>query len=151
MKKIKASLIISLFLIFSFLVNACAERDGTINCFPNQIINAQILLNGYPKLLTQQWDYTKGETGTSNRGLIIFFNGSSYTIYDRNAPHLCPDTNTTLEVIKDSDGFLKIYCPKDGAKWLLQNGHANNTQASGIPKRYRYQIDAMTNAMMVFN
>lgn len=151
MKKIKASLIISLFLIFSFLVNACAERDGTINCFPHQIINAQILLNGYPKLLTQQWDYTKGEIGTGNRGLIIFFNGSSYTIYDRNTPHLCPDTNTTLEVIKDSDGFLKIYCPKDGAKWLLQNGQPNNTQASGIPKRYRYQIDAMTNAMMVFN
>lgn len=139
-------------LIFSILtiLNNCSERDGTVNCFPNQHINATLLLNGYTKLITQQWEYTKGETGTGSRGLIIYKSSRGYIVYNRNAPHLCPDTNTTLEVIKDNDGFLKIYCPKDGAKWLLENGQPNNQQATGIPKSYQYQLDPMTNSMYIY-
>lgn len=153
MKKFKIISILFLILITSALLTfkSCVDRDGTSNCFPRQLINAQILLNSYTKLITQQWEYTKGETGTGNRGLIIYFDGRTYFVYDRNAPHICPDNNTTLEVIKDTDGFLKIHCPKDGAKWLLQNGQPNNSQASGIPKIYRYQVDPLTNTMMIFN
>lgn len=153
MRKIKTSFILFSILIISALLisKSCVERDGTVNCFPQQIINAQILLNGYPKLMTQEWDYTKGEIGTGTRGLIIYKLGDRYIVYDRNAPHLCPDASTTLEVIKDSDGFMKIYCPKDGAKWILQNGQPNNSQATGIPKTYRYQFDASINALNVYN
>ena len=134
-----------------FTIISCTERDGTVNCFPQQIINAQILLNGYSKIITQEWDYTKGEIGTGTRGLIIYKLGDRYIVYDRNAPHLCPDASTTLEVIKDNDGFLKIYCPKDGAKWILQNGEPNNSQATGIPKKYPYHFDASINALNIYN
>ncbi len=137
MKKILSATIIFFFLIFSSLIiTSCSERDGTSSCFPVQQINAELFINGYANLIKQQWDYTKGEAGTGYPGLIIFDSGNGYIVYDRNAPHLCPDTNTTLEVIKDTDGFFKIHCPKDGAKWLLQTGAPQNSQAKGIPKTY---------------
>lgn len=140
-----------LFLIFSLLSIKSCERDGTSSCFPNDIINTEIFLNGYTNLMTATWEYTKGEVGTGSRGLIIFQKASGeYKIYNRNAPHLCPGEDTTLTVITDDDGFLKIYCPKDGAKWLLQNGEPQNFQATGIPKNdYSYSISS-SNVMSIY-
>lgn len=128
----------SIFLIFSSL--SCADRDGTVSCFPRQIIDFEVNLNGstyYQLNNPEGYVYTKGEYGTGIRGLIIYNSGNGFLAYDRNAPHLCPDGDTTtLEVIKDTDGFLKIYCPKDGAKWLLQNGQPLE-KASTPAKQYR--------------
>jgi len=136
----------SIFLVFSGLqtLQTCSDRDGTVSCFPRQYINFQINLNGaaYYKLLNPGgWDYTKGEDGTGSRGLIIYnLDGRHFKIYDRNAPHLCPDgESTTLEVITDTDGILKVFCPKDKAKWLMFNGEPKqNVQVP--PKTYPYTI-----------
>lgn len=131
-------------------LNSCSERDGTVSCFPNELINAELFINGYNNLNTLGWEYTKGETGTGTRGLIIYKSGNGFKIYDRNAPHVCPSTNTTLEVIKDTDGFYKIYCPKDGAKWLLQTGEPNNTLAKGIPRSYQYNYNITTGILYIY-
>lgn len=128
---------VAILLIFSVLkiLNSCKERDGTSNCFPLSTIDAELYINSYVNLQTKNWDYSKGEEGTGTRGLIIFYNNSKYIVYDRNAPHICPDTNTTLEVIEEN-GFLYLYCAKDGAKWWINDGSPRNSQATGIPKSY---------------
>lgn len=133
---------LSILLIFSLLkiINSCQERDGTSSCFPRSTIDAELYINSYVNLQTKNWDYTKGEVGTGTRGLIIFFSGTKYIVYDRNAPHLCPDTNTTLEVVEEN-GFLYLYCPKDGAKWLINDGSPRNSFAKGVPKTYRYSLN----------
>lgn len=138
MANILVKTLFSIILIFSSL--SCADRDGTVSCFPRQIIDFEVNLNGstyYQLNNPEGYVYTKGEYGTGTRGLIIYNSGNGFLAYDRNAPHLCPNgEETTLEVIKDTDGFLKIYCPKDGAKWLLQNGQPLE-KASTTPKQYR--------------
>ena len=135
-------------LIFSLLslVISCESRAETVSCFPSQIINVQLNLNlpAYAiDLNTKGWIYIN-EQQSGTRGLILVKTGTGFKIYDRNAPHLCPDANTTLEV-KDN---IKIVCPKDSAEWILQDG--TPIKGSGLPpKSYDYSYNAATGDLLI--
>ena len=109
------------FIVYSiFSSTACSSREDTVSCFPNQIINVQLNLNlpAYSNALnTNGWVYIN-EQQSGSRGLILVKTGTGFKVYDRNAPHLCPDSNTMLEVHSN----IKIVCPKDGAEWILTDG-----------------------------
>ena len=136
-------------LIFSLLslVISCESRADTVSCFPSQIINVQLNLNlpAYANdLNTKGWIYIN-EQQSGTRGLILVKTGTGFKVYDRNAPHLCPDANTTLEV-KDR---IKIVCPKDGAEWILQDG--TPIKGSGLPpKSYDYSYNAATGELLIY-
>ena len=142
---LKAFFILLVFSLLS-LVISCESRAETVSCFPSQIINVQLNLNlpAYAiDLNTKGWIYiNKQQSGT--RGLILVKTGTGFKIYDRNAPHLCPDANTTLEV-KDN---IKIVCPKDSAEWILQDG--TPIKGSGLPpKSYDYSYNAATGDLLI--
>ena len=142
---LKAFFILLVFSLLS-LVISCESRAETVSCFPSQIINVQLNLNlpAYANdLNTKGWIYIN-EQQSGTRGLILVKTGTGFKIYDRNAPHLCPDTNTTLEV-KDN---IKIVCPKDGAEWILQDG--TPIKGSGLPpKSYEYSYNAATGDLLI--
>ena len=135
-------------LIFSLLslVISCESRAETVSCFPSQIINVQLNLNlpAYANdLNTKGWIYIN-EQQSGTRGLILVKTGTGFKVYDRNAPHLCPDANTTLEVQNN----IKIVCPKDGAEWILQDG--TPIKGSGLPpKFYEYSYNAATGDLLI--
>ena len=136
-------------LIFSLLslVISCESRAETVSCFPSQIINVQLNLNlpAYANdLNTKGWIYIN-EQQSGTRGLILVKTGTGFKVYDRNAPHLCPDANTTLEVQNN----IKIVCPKDGAEWILQDG--TPIKGSGLPpKSYDYSYNAATGELLIY-
>jgi len=144
---------ISLFLLvltFSLLTfsTSCSERNETVSCFPNAPISLQLNLNlpSYYKLQTVgSWVYVN-EVGSGTRGLIVVRVTSGFKIYDRNAPHICPDTNTTLEVKNETT----ILCPQDNAEWILITGQPTSV-AKIAPKMYPYSFDANTNILSVYN
>ena len=116
---LKAFFILLVFSLLS-LVISCESRAETVSCFPSQIINVQLYtsLPAYRNLNTMGgWIYIN-EQQSGTRGLIVVNTGTGFKVYDRNAPHLCPDSNTTLEVQNN----MKIVCPKDGAEWILTDG-----------------------------
>ena len=128
---LKAFFILLIFSLLS-LVISCESRADTVSCFPSQIINVQLNLNlpAYAiDLNTKGWIYIN-EQQSGTRGLILVKTGTGFKVYDRNAPHLCPDANTTLEVKDD----IKIVCPKDGAEWILQEG--TPIKGSGLPPKF---------------
>ena len=135
-------------LVFSLLslVISCESRAETVNCFPSQIINVQLNLNlpAYANdLNTKGWIYIN-EQQSGTRGLILVKTGTGFKVYDRNAPHLCPDANTTL-IVQDR---IKIVCPKDGAEWILQDG--TPIKGSGLPpKSYDYSYNAATGDLLI--
>mgnify|MGYP003583621631 FL=1 len=139
----------SLLLIFSTLIiNSCGNREETVSCFPEVPINVVINLNlpAYYELQNVNgWIYLNQiESGT--RGLIIVRTTNGFKVFDRNAPHICPDNNTTLIV----DSNIKIVCPKDGAEWILLTGEP--TKISQVsPKTYRYNFDSNANVLSIFN
>ena len=143
---LKAFFILLVFSLLS-LVISCESRAETVSCFPSQIINVQLNLNlpAYANdLNTKGWIYIN-EQQSGTRGLILVKTGTGFKIYDRNAPHLCPDANTTLEV-KDR---IKIVCPKDGAEWILQDG--TPIKGSGLPpKSYEYSYNAATGIISIY-
>lgn len=110
--------LIPILLIFSILkiLNSCGNREETTSCFPNQLISVQINISlpAYYQLQNVGgWVYIS-EQQSGTRGLIIYrASATSFKIYDRNAPHICPDTNTTLEV----EGGTLVICKK-----TMQNG-----------------------------
>lgn len=131
-------------------LSSCSGRDNTVNCFPEQHINVQIDLNlpAYAsKLDLNNWIYiTEQQSGT--RGLILVRTGTypdyKFKVYDRNAPHICPDVNTTLEV----QGDIKLVCPKDNAEWILSTGEP--IKVSGIPpKTYNAYYNAATGIISI--
>ncbi len=136
-------------LIFSLLslVISCESRAETVSCFPSQIINVQLDLNlpAYANdLNTKGWIYIN-EQQSGTRGLILVKTGTGFKVYDRNAPHLCPDANTTL-IVQDR---IKIVCPKDGAEWILQDG--TPIKGSGLPpKSYDYSYNAATGNFLIY-
>ena len=136
-------------LVFSLLslVISCESRAETVSCFPSQIINVQLNLNlpAYRNLNTMGgWIYIN-EQQSGTRGLIVVNTGTGFKVYDRNAPHLCPDANTTLEVQNN----IKIVCPKDGAEWILQDG--TPIKGSGLPpKSYDYSYNAATGIISIY-
>ena len=143
---LKAFFILLIFSLLS-LVISCESRAETVSCFPSQIINVQLNLNlpAYANdLNTKGWIYIN-EQQSGTRGLILVKTGTGFKVYDRNAPHLCPDTNTTLEVQNN----IKIVCPKDGAEWILQDG--TPIKGSGLPpKSYDYSYNAATGIISIY-
>lgn len=137
-------------LIFSLLkiLTSCGNREETTSCFPNQNISVQINLS-LPAYYQLQniggWIYIS-EQQSGTKGLIITKTSSGFKIYDRNAPHICPDTNTTLEV----EGGTLVICKKDNAKWFLNSGAP--AEISPYPlKQYFYSFNASTNVLNIYN
>ena len=143
---LKAFFILLIFSLLS-LVISCESRAETVSCFPSQIINVQLNLNlpAYAiDLNTKGWIYIN-EQQSGTRGLILVKTGTGFKVYDRNAPHLCPDANTTL-IVQDR---IKIVCPKDGAEWILQDG--TPIKGSGLPpKSYEYSYNAATGIISIY-
>lgn len=149
MKRRISILLCSTLLIFSALIaNSCDNREETVSCFPNTPINVILNLNlpAYYQLQNVGgWIYVnEQESGT--RGLIIVRTTNGFKAYDRNAPHICPDNNTTLSV----ENNIKIVCPKDKAEWILLTGEP--TAISQVsPKTYRSNLDPNTGILTIFN
>lgn len=153
-KKNRALFIFILIISILTINNSCSERNETVSCFPNVPINAVINLSlpAYYNLLTpNSWAYTRGEAGTGTRGLIIYSTSNGFMIYDRNAPHICPDNETTLEV---DNGGTFVICPKDKAKWALFNGQPQEGETvpkTGL-KTYRYyDYNPNTKVLTIYN
>ncbi|GAB0156415.1 hypothetical protein CHRYSEOSP005_16800 [Chryseobacterium sp. Alg-005] len=149
MKKTFSILSIFTLLIFSNLsINSCGSTDDTVSCFPNTPINVTLNLNLPAYNVLNQvggWMYVN-EQQSGTRGLIIVrASDTNFKVYDRNAPHICPDTNTTLEV-KDN---ISIICPKDNATWILLTGQP--TAVSSVPpKTYPYNYDPSGKILTVY-
>ena len=142
---LKAFFILLVFSLLS-LVISCESRAETVSCFPSQIINVQLNLT-FPAyaidLNTKGWIYIN-EQQSGTRGLILVKTGTGFKVYDRNAPHLCPDMNTTL-IVQDR---IKIVCPKDGAEWILRDG--TPIKGTGLPpKSYDYSYNAATGDLLI--
>ena len=136
------------FIVYSiFSSTACSSREDTVSCFPNEIINVNLNLNlpAYSNALnTNGWVYIN-EQQSGSRGLILVKTGTGFKVYDRNAPHLYPDSNTTLEVQNN----MKIVCPKDGAEWILTDG--TPIKGTGLPpKSYGYSYNAATGELLIY-
>ena len=148
MKRNISNVFFAIILVFSTLnVNSCSNREDTVSCFPSTPINVVLNLN-FPAYFNLQnvngWIYVN-EQQAGTRGLIIVRTTSGFKVYDRNAPHLCPDQNTTLSV----DENIKIICPKDGAEWILYTGEPQKI-AQVPPKTYPYSFDPYTNTLSVY-
>lgn len=150
MKKTFSILSILTLLIFSILtINSCGSREDTVSCFPNNPVNVTLNLNlpAYNNLnYDGGWIYVN-EQQSSTRGLIVVRVGDTFKAYDRNAPHICPDTNTTLEV-KDN---ISILCPKDNTRWILRTGQPESGAATSLPpKTYPYNYDPSTKTLNIY-
>lgn len=148
MKRNISILLFPILLIFSVLnLNSCNSREETVSCFPNVPINVVLDLNlpaYYDLQNVNGWIYVnQQESGT--RGLIVVRTTNGFKVYDRNAPHICPDNNTTLVV----DNNIKIVCPKDNAEWILITGEPIKV-AQIAPKTYRYNFDSNSGILSIF-
>lgn len=154
MKKTFSIVLIFILLTISFLnINSCSSREDTVSCFPNSPISVNLNLNlaTYNNLnFVGGWIYVD-EPQSGTRGLIVVRtvdNPATFKVYDRNAPHICPDNNTTLEVKEN----LYIFCPKDNSKWLLNLGSpAEGSTTSLPPKTYFWNYDASTKNLSLYN
>lgn len=126
-------LAVVLMLIGMGSITSCNSDEGQLNCNPAYAISASININLplYSELETRGWTYVGGE-GTGTRGIIVVKTNSGYKAYDRNAPHICPTLNSTLEVVDD----IKLYCEEDGAEWILLTGQPLHT-ADRAPRVYQ--------------
>ena len=142
----KVFFIISL-LLSALIINSCSDREETVNCFPEQPINVILNLNLPTYFVLQNvggWIYVN-EQQAGTRGMIVVRTTTGFKVYDRNAPHICPDSDTTLSVEND----IKIVCPKDGAEWITITGEP--TKISQVPpKTYPYSYDTNTKILSVF-
>ncbi|MCZ2083194.1 MULTISPECIES: hypothetical protein [unclassified Kaistella] len=148
MKRNISKLFFAIILIFSVLnITSCSNREETISCFPNTPINVVLNLN-LPTYFTLQnvggWIYVN-EQQAGTRGLIVVRTTNGFKVYDRNAPHLCPDNNTTLSVEND----IKIVCPKDGAEWITITGEPTKI-AQVPPKTYPYSYDTNVKILSIY-
>ncbi len=151
MKPSLLKIIIPILLAFSALktLNSCSNREETTSCFPNQFISVQLNLSlpsYYPLNNIGGWIYVS-EQQSGTRGLIIYrASATSFKIYDRNAPHICPDTNTTLEV----EGGTLVICKKDNAKWFLNSGAPASVSPYPL-KQYIYNYNSSTYILNIYN
>lgn len=152
MKKTFSIISIFILLAFSFLnINSCSNRDDTVSCFPISTINVNLNLNlaAYNNLNFVGLPIYIDEQQSGTRGLIVVRtvdNPAIFKVYDRNAPHLCPDTNTTLEIKNGTS----IFCPKDNATWILLTGQP--TAVSTLPpKTYFWNYDPSTKNLSLYN
>lgn len=149
MKKTFSILSIFTLLIFSNLtINSCKNSQDTVSCFPSSPINVTLNLNlpAYNSLnQVGGWIYVN-EQQSGTRGLIIVrASDTSFKVYDRNAPHICPDNNTTLEVKNGTS----VICPKDNATWILVTGQPTAV-ANVPPKTYLFNFDASSKILTVY-
>jgi hypothetical protein len=142
-------LLLSTFIIFNNLsLQSCTQRDETVKCFPETPINVVLNLNlpAYFNLQSMGGSIYVDEQQSGTRGLIVVKTTNGFKIYDRNAPHICPNNNTTLSV----ESKIKIVCPADGAEWILLTGQP--TKVSTVPpKTYRYNYDSGSNILTIFD
>lgn len=148
MKNIKFLKICLISLLISGLgLSSCGNREETVSCFPNTRVQVDLNLNlpAYQALWnTGGWLYIN-EQLSGTRGLIVIRTGlHTFKVYDRNAPHICPDAATTLEVKED----IKIICPKDGAEWILLTGEPTKV-AQVPPKTYNNYYDTSSNTLSI--
>ncbi len=141
--------ILSFILIISSLsLHSCRDEEETVSCFPNSPIDVVLNIN-LPAYYNLQyvggWIYVN-EQSAGTRGLIVVRTTTGFKIYDRNAPHLCPDSSTTLKVVDN----IKIVCEKDGAEWILLTGQPTAV-ASLAPKTYAYNYDSSTQILSIYN
>ena len=148
-KILKTLVTIALVISILKILNSCGNREETTSCFPNQLISVQINISlpaYYPLQNIGGWVYIS-EQQSGTRGLIIYrASATSFKIYDRNAPHICPDTNTTLEV----EGGTLVICKKDNAKWFLMNGAPAEVSAYPL-KQYFSTFNPSTNILNIYN
>ena len=148
-RKINAPiLVLTLIISTLFITNSCSSRDETVSCFPDVNINVVLNLNlpAYQNLQTVGgWIYVD-EQSSGTRGLIVVRTTNGFKIYDRNAPHICPDGSTTLIV----ENSIKIVCPKDGAEWILLTGEPIKISQLA-PKTYSFTIDTVSNTLFIQN
>lgn len=146
-KKTLSLLILTISLLY--LNQSCrSSEQQTASCFPNSVIGIEVNLN-LPAYYALQnvggWAYIDG-AGSGTRGLIVVRTSSTgFMVYDRNAPHLCPDTNTTLNV----EGGIKITCAKDSSEWILLTGQPTKV-ASVPPRTYYYNFYPSTNMLGIY-
>jgi len=120
-------------MVFTLVFTGCREDDGQKSCNPEYVVAASININLplYSELETRGWTYVNGE-GTGTKGIIVVkLTNGAYKAYDRNAPHICPTPNSRLEVIDDT----KMYCPQDGAEWILLTGGPIENDEGFAPDR----------------
>ncbi|WP_278377449.1 hypothetical protein [Chryseobacterium arthrosphaerae] len=142
--------IFTLLIISNLTINSCGNREDTVNCFPNNPINVTLNLNlpAYNNLnYDGGWIYIN-EQQSGTRGLIAVRTGNAFKIYDRNAPHICPDNDTTLEV-KDN---IIIVCPKDNSRWILRTGQPESGSKTSLsPKTYNsYNYDPVSKTLSIY-
>lgn len=152
MKKSFSAISFIILLTFSLLnIQSCSTREDTVSCFPLTPISVNLNLNlaAYNNLnYVGGWIYVD-EQQSGSRGLIVVRTGdnpAAFKVYDRNAPHICPDNGTTLEV-KDN---ISILCPKDNATWILLSGQPT-TVTSLPPKTYFWNYDSATKNLNLYN
>lgn len=137
-------------MIFSGLLitNSCGNREETVSCFPNSPINVILNLNlpAYQNLQNVNGYIYVNQQSSGTRGLIVVRATNSFKVYDRNAPHICPGSNTTLEV-KNS---TTIFCPSDGAEWILITGEPINI-SKVPPKTYPANYNSSTGILTIYN
>ncbi|MBT2622164.1 MULTISPECIES: hypothetical protein [Chryseobacterium] len=138
----------TLLTISALTINSCGSREDTVSCFPTSPINVTLNLNlpAYFNLTQPQgWLYVD-EQQSGTRGLIVVRgSNNTFKVFDRNAPHLCPDNDTTLEVKNN----ISIVCPKDNATWILLTG--NPTSVTSLPpKTYPYNYDPATRVLSIY-
>ena len=148
MKTYISKVFFSIILIFSILnINSCSSREETVSCFPTTPINVVLNLN-FPAYFALQnvggWIYVN-EQQAGTRGLIVVRTTNGFKAFDRNAPHLCPDANTTLSVEND----IKIVCPKDGAEWITITGEPTKI-AQVPPKTYPFSYDTNSKILSIY-
>lgn len=149
MKKIIRRLFLLIWLIISFLyLNSCRSQDDTVSCFPNAAISVVLNLNlpAYQNIQAAGgWIYVN-EQGSGTRGLIVVRTGAGFKVYDRNAPHLCPESNTTLNVVDN----IKIFCSKDNSEWILLTGEPIKV-AQIPPRTYYSQYNPGNNVLTIYD
>ncbi|MDR2122767.1 MAG: hypothetical protein LBP34_06520 [Flavobacteriaceae bacterium] len=131
-----------LILISCFLSLYCENGNRTISCFPDSVINvtANLELPQFQSLASVGgWAYIKSGPSSGTRGLILVRTAQGFKAYDRNAPHICPGMNTTLEVLNE----IYLYCPEDKAKWILSTGQPLEV-TDKPPKTYNAQLSGNT-------
>ncbi|SMC74827.1 Rieske (2Fe-2S) protein [Moheibacter sediminis] len=131
--------------------NSCSEDDGQISCNPqyNVFASINLALPLYSELQNPNgWAYIQGE-GAGTRGIIVVNTGQGFRAYDRNAPHICPNTQSTIEV-RDA---IKMYCPHDGAEWILLTGQPIQNSEGFAPDRTPrvYQTSFQGGILEIFN
>lgn len=125
--------VVSSLILWLMVGVGCSDEDGQRSCNVEYNVSAVINLS-YPLYSDLQnpngWAYVQGE-GTGTRGIIVVNTGNGYKAYDRNAPHICPNAESTLEVVNG----IKLYCPYDGAEWILLTGQPLVNEEGFAPDR----------------